>query len=221
MSAPSPTLALTPLTPADLDAAVDLHSRLLPHGFFVGLGPHFLRRYYRTFLDSPYAWTACAQVDGTLVAALVGTLDAEAHRRHVSEHLPVLAVAGAAALAVRPAMLRRFLGTRVSRYARGLGRRLVPQLHHRARGRAPRGGQRIAVLNHVYVDESLRGDGVGSRLVDEFLTAARTAGATRAELVTLADDAGAGEFYRRNGWRQVRRRPNADGRLVEVYARAL
>lgn len=223
MTATARPVTLDRLTRADLPRAVALHAQLLPHGFFVGLGARFMRRYYRGFVDSPHAHAACVRADGRVVGVLVGVLDHEQHLRWTMRQLPALAAAGGVSLVVRPHMVRRFLRTRVGRYSRAVARRL--------RGRAPWGRSdraqpviapaAVAVLSHVYVDPSLQGGGLGGLLVEDFLAAARRTGAARAELVTLADGDGAGAFYLARGWQRSGHHWNADGRPFETYARTL
>jgi ribosomal protein S18 acetylase RimI-like enzyme len=227
-----PQLAVSALTCAQLPAAVDLHQRLLPHGFFVELGPRFLTRYYRNYLESPHA-LAVAVADGEhLAGVLIGTLDHHEHAAWTTGSLWALGRAGAGALLRRPRLLRRFLRTRARRYARGVGRRSMARLRSlvgtAGRRRKPvvaddvgpviPRSPRIAVLSHVYVNPDYQGRGLGSKLVDAFVAAAREAGAERAELVTLTGSAGAGAFYAARGWQLCEEHDDADGRTFETYA---
>lgn len=216
-----------PLQPVDLPFAAALHAAALPHGFFARLGSPFLRVYYTGYLRSPYAVALVAERHGDVrepLGVLVGTLDTAAHNRWVLRHHGLrLALAGAVALLTRPRELRLFLRTRVGRYLRAVAR---------ARGRAPaaspapEGGAAMtaapAVLTHVAVTPAARGNGSGRALVQAFLAAARQAGRTEAQLVTLAEPGtGAGKFYVQLGWTVVRERPDHDGRPVRLYRTTL
>jgi len=103
-------VAVRPLAVADLAAAARLHAALLPHGFFVSLGLRYLRAYYGTFLASPHAIGLAADLEGQPVGVLVGTSRNAAHYRWVIRHRGLrLAVLGASAMLVRPAVAAWFL----------------------------------------------------------------------------------------------------------------
>ncbi len=56
-------------------------------------------------------------------------------------------------------------------------------------------------LQFIAVDEALRGDGVGSVLMDSFEERARASGSTRLSLDVSAGNEGARQFYERRGWK--------------------
>jgi ribosomal protein S18 acetylase RimI-like enzyme len=58
----------------------------------------------------------------------------------------------------------------------------------------------FAVLESIRVDPAVRGEGVGSRLVEHFLAWARAAGAQRVSVSAYAANEGAQRFYRRHGF---------------------
>jgi len=66
-------------TPSDIEFASTLHARTLDHGFFVALGPRFLRSYHATFAESPHAVSLVATIGGHRVGALAGILCPAAH----------------------------------------------------------------------------------------------------------------------------------------------
>lgn len=186
---------------ADAAVIADIHARLLPHGFFADLGPRFLRAYHRSFMASPHAVSVVACRDGRVVGLIAGALDAGEHQRHVIRHHGLrLLGSGGAALVARPALLLRFLTTRLGRYARGLLRAARPA---RSAAERPVGDVRrgpVAVLTHVAVDPAMQGAGGGSALVEAFVDRVRREGsAERIELVTLVEE-GASPFYERLGW---------------------
>ena len=200
----------------DLDFCTALQARTLSHGFFVALGPRFLRSYNATFLDSPHAIALIATLGEHPVGALMGVLDTRAHRRWTVRHRGVrLAVGGIGALLTRPRSALRFARTRIVRYARSWAR-------HRRGGAgtgtgrsAENGEQAVAVLSHVAVLAGARGTGSGGRLVRAFVQAAGRSGAHRVTLVTLEDQRGAAEFYAKLGWERgaSRRTPEGDSLL--------
>ncbi len=199
----------------DLDFCTALHARKLDHGFFVALGPRFLRSYNATFLDSPHAAALVVTIGGHPVGALTGVLDARAHRAWMVRHRGLRLVAGAiAALLTRPRPALRFVRTRIGRYARSWWRH---------RGGAPEAGsgeaaEAIAVLSHLAVLPGARGTGVGGRLTDAFVDAARRSGAERVTLVTLDDEDGAGGFYAKRGWKARERRSTPEGRPLREWS---
>ena len=206
-----------PLRQEHLAFCSALHSQALDHGFFVALGTRFLRKYYATFRDSPHAIGLIASVGGQPVGFLVGAVEARAHARWVVRHRgAALALNAAAGLIWRPAAALRFLRTRLRRYA-GTWRR------HRGNGGAARPGSagEAAVLSHVAVVPGARRLGAGRLLAREFEALARSRGASRAFLNTLAGEDGAGKFYAALGWSQTTQMSTVDGRRVEEWTRDL
>jgi GNAT superfamily N-acetyltransferase len=243
------TVTLRALGTDDLPFVVEGHRRALPHGFFVRLGPRFLARYHQGFVDGPHAVSLLAEVDGRPAGALVGTADHRAHYRWLLRRRgPVLALAGVAALVVRPRELADFMRGRLGRYARA-----VPRLATESDGRDPNDTDPaeasgrvtrattpapttpaegpassrsaapapLAVLQHMFVADEHRGAGVGRALVGLFEERAAAVGASECRLVTLAGPRGASTFYRRLGWRVRRRRRDREGRAVVHMAKPL
>jgi len=216
-------VAVRPLAVADLAAAARLHAALLPHGFFVSLGLRYLRAYYGTFLASPHAIGLVADLEGQPVGVLVGTSRNAAHYRWVIRHRGLrLAVLGASAMLVRPAVAAWFVRTRLRRYGR---RVLLVVLGRARRGGRPAltdtAGSDTAVLTHVMVADQARGRGAGAALVERFAAAAKAAGARTAMLVTFAGEDGAASFYKRLGWEHLEDRRGRDGQELSVFSRRL
>lgn len=206
-----------PLGPSELRFCAALHAEALEHGFFVELGPRFMRSYYAAFLDSPHAIALLATMGGEPVGFLVGTTEAPAHASWVVRHrglsLGLRAVAG---MLLHPRAALRFLRTRTRRYAGALRR------HRRAEpSTGAEGPTRSAVLSHVAVLPGARGLGAGERLVQRFEAEARRRGGERALLTTLEGSEGAGPFYARMGWRPAGEVRTPDGRRMEEWARDL
>lgn len=205
-----------PMQRADIAFAVQLHTEALHPGFFVRLGPRFLTAYYRTYLASPSAIALVAEQRGERVGFLVGIVDRDSHYRHVirNERLG-LGFALLASLAARPALVSRFIRTRLVRYARGIRR------HQRSISISqPRLGC-PGVLSHVAVCEAFRRTGVGQALVSHFVDGARSSGTTRLSLIALADDPSTSTFYEQQGWEFEGVRRDADGFKWTTYSLGL
>jgi len=196
----------------DAAACASLHADGLSDGFFVELGPAFLRAYHRAFVSSPEAVTFVAVVRGQVVGAIMGVLRPQAHMRWMLQRRGVtLAAIALLSMPIHPRATWRFVRSRVGRYIAGWRR-------HRA-GAANSGptGDGRAVLSHVVVSEGARGAGLGERLVATFLREARRAGAEQFTLTTLEGAAGASAFYERLGWGRAGSRSNADGTSMVVF----
>ncbi len=194
---------------------------MLPVGLFPALGPHFVRHWHRTFLDSPHG-VAFVMVDpraqGGIGAFLLGTTDQArytnallADRRSVA----ALVISGTGALVRRPRLGLHFLRTRARPWTRRLLRRR-PAVDA-STGAAPDQPGRLAVLSAVAVHPSMQGRGVGEQLVERFLAHARRAGASTAELVTDTGQDGTAGFYDRLGWTAVRDQTARDRTIVRIY----
>jgi ribosomal protein S18 acetylase RimI-like enzyme len=232
MTSPDDPPRIRAATVADLPVTADLHARLLPHGLFPLLGAAFMRRWHATFLagapvgaasgrDKPTTYgvvLVAEKPDGEIVGFLVGTTDQAGYVSSVLEHhRRALTLAGARAMLVRPHVALHFLRTRSGRYARRLLRTGAARHRHGDDGRHGGTHARVAVVTAVAVTDAARGTGVGARLVADFLTAARAAGAPAAELVTKAGDEGASAFYARLGWTEADVHRDRDGDLVRRF----
>lgn len=208
MAAPSasgPGLRIREAEFRDLRWIARLHAQQLPHGFFVSLGPRYLRAYHRSFIDNRYGVALVAERNGEAVGFVVGAAHAGNHRRLLVRQSGLrLALAGVGALLVRPPVAFEFARTRSGRYVRGLTRAVRPTPSApSASGPVAAPVLDCAVLTHVAVDPSAQRVGAGSALVDAFAEEVRVRGAQRIELVTLADQRGAADFYTRLGWQPL------------------
>ena len=181
----------------DLPFVVQTHYHYFPHSFFARLGPRFMTRYYRTFLDGPLAVAIVIERDDVVSGYLVGVLIPPRHRKLLMQHHGIgLAAAAAIALITRPRLAVTFLITRLGRYLRAM---------RRARSSRPTDtptAPLAAVLSHVAVAPSSRCQGLGTLLTEEFIRQAKEAGCARACLVTAPGERGAGAFYERRNWHQ-------------------
>ena len=200
----------------DLAASARLHEETLPHGFFVELGPRFLRAYHATFVESPHAVAYGAKLDGHDVGFLLGVLDSRANSRWIIRHRGVrLALLGVAGMVARPRVGLRFLRTRVRRYVEAWR-------HHRDADPEPRPDSvegAPAVLSHVGVAPGARGTGIGKSLSDTFERAARERGIDWMALATLEGPDGAGAFYAALGWTRSASVSSAGGQRFERWKR--
>ena len=193
----------------DIEFCASLHARALAHGFFVSLGPTFLRAYYESFLASPYARAHVATLKGHRAGMLVGLLRPRAHLRWLLRRRgPILAALGIGAMLTRPLLTLRFLHTRPRRYRRTWRR------HRGAKVEGETASE--AVLSHVAVLDGARGVGIGAELVGAFLDDAAGDGRQRVVLTTLAGERGARDFYLAHGWSETGRRVGADGEVSIV-----
>lgn len=195
----------------DLGLTSALHVAELPHGLFPRLGETFVRSWHRAHVESPHGVTLVALQGGRIVGFALGTTDQRAHVAWIiAHHRRTLLRSAMRSLAVRPAVLARFVRTRALRYARRLSGRRAPALESTE-------GDPIAVLEALVVAPTARRQAIGSSLVDAFLEVVAVAGTERVELVTKAGSAGAGGFYERNGWQHVDTHIDRDGDPVLTY----
>ena len=196
---------VSPAVPEDIEFCASLHALALSHGFFVSLGPLFMRAYYETFLSSPHAVALVAKVKGHPVGMVVGVTDPAAHARWaVRRRGLVLAGIGAGAMLTRPVPTARFIRTRLCAYRRAWR-------DNRAAGETDeQPTTRRAVLTHIAVLPGARGAGIGDKLAHQFLDEARGAGCGQAALTTLTGERGARDFYLTRGWREEGTRIGAD-----------
>ena len=202
-----PRVLLTRMGPAHLPAAAALHGEALPHGFFPRLGRSFLEAYLATYVDDPAGIAIAAVEDRRLVGFVVGSSAPATRRSHVlRRHGMRLGWRGVTALVRQPRLAVHFLRTRGGAY---LSRIAQTAFKRRGVNEATASG-RLAVLAHVAVDPTARGTGVGAALVHDFERQAADAGVARIVLVTLSAG-GAGDFYRKLGWREDGRSGDRDG----------
>ena len=204
------------MTRRDVHAAARLHASQLPHGFFPRLGRPFLAEYYRAFGASPHA-VALVAADGARIAGvLVGVLDPAHHRWVLRNRGARLAAAACLSLVARPWLLKPLLTGRLRRYLRAAQRIRRGRTSATSATPAPT----TAVLSHVAVADELRGLGVGTRLAEAFVAAARQAGIAGARTTTLDGPDGAAPFYLRTGWAVQARATDWDGNAIVVLTRA-
>ena len=177
-------IVLRPARPSDAVEAAPLVYGSGPRelGYFFGNAPAFLRFAFERGRGAfACACFTVAELDGRVVGVLATSTARDTWRRDVGlawSLLRVLKVGAVAALA---------RGVRLSR--------LVPP---------PRKG--ILFLSLLSVSEDVRGRGVGSRLLQDALDKARTAGFATVALDVAVTNDDARRLYERLGFRVVRQR---------------
>src|SRR3546814_11976374 len=100
----------------DLVRAARLHREHLPHGLFPSLGERFLRRYLRTYLNTPTAVALAIEGEHGMFGFLCGTVDRRAHRGHVFRaHAASLVRGGVFPLTSHPEVATLFVRPRGGR----------------------------------------------------------------------------------------------------------
>jgi GNAT superfamily N-acetyltransferase len=225
----------------DCQVTAGMHHQHLSVGLFPQLGTGFLRRWHHTFVAVPHGHGVVAVDDrGHVVGfVLVATCAEEYVEEVLSTQRWQLGAAGVWALLRRPSVAAAFARTRGRRYARRLVRRRPagPGGHATtstaavtARDEEPDVPARTAVVYAMVTAPAVRGRGVGRRMLEDAVEAARSAGAGEVCLLTRdtasstragpAAGAGAAGFYDRLGWQRVRQVAR-DGAVLTEFRRAL
>jgi GNAT superfamily N-acetyltransferase len=176
---------------------------------------------------------------------LLGAIDPPRHYRYMLRHHGLaMAFLVSSYAATHPSLALELLRTRARRYASGLARMLARSVSQRLRRMASspptssatagkagsvfgsadgpvHGDAQTAELVDVAVLSRYRSHGYGARLVEAFEAAARRGGASFAELVTPPGESGAGKFYDRLGWQQVRELTSRSAESFVLYRRVL
>lgn len=203
---------------SDVSSTAELHRAALPGGFFVALGPRFLRAYHRTFLTSPAGVALVADVDGRPIGFLLGTVDEASHYRHVARYERWrLGWRGVLSLAARPALAAHFIRTRAFRYLRGV-LRLSRSSPVEASTVPPPGS---GVLSHVAVEPAARGRGAGRLLATAYCETAKAQGACAVRLSAAADNRSAQALYEALHWERGPERTDVDGHEWAQYSLTL
>ncbi len=169
-------------TDDDAAAAAALHAGQISEGFLTFLGPRFLRRMYRRVAHVPESFLLVVEDEGKTVGFLAGSTDVTALYRAF-----VWRDGAAAALACGGRLLRSW-------------GRAMETLRH-GTGGAGEGAELLAVA----VDPAARGHGVGTLLVEGFLTEIGRRRQDAAHVVVAAGNDTAIALYRRAGFHAVER----------------
>lgn len=198
---------LGPMTPRDPARLAAIHESAFPGFFLSTLGPRFLAEFYAGFLDDPTAVAVVARdSDGNPVGAAVGTTEpAGYYRRLLRRRFGGLALASGVAAVRRPRS--------VLRLARGAFYRGESDLGDASLG---------ALLSSICAIPATQNAGLGKRLLAEWERKAKELGAASAHLSTDAkDNEAANAFYRSSGWVLAHEYETREGRLMNLYRKAL
>jgi ribosomal protein S18 acetylase RimI-like enzyme len=201
------TLCVRNALERDLDAVVAAHLAAFPSFFMTLLGPRFLTVFYRHFIEHPSGvlLVACDTHD-RVVGCLAGTgQPARLFRALRSQRGMTLLIAAI------PALLRRPFSVTA---------RLLSAAWYR--GDEPPDLPGYWLLSSLGVREDCAGSGVGTALLERFVTDATEAEAQGIYLVTDDDrNDRAKRFYTTRGFVMHSRRVRHDGRRLEVLMRGL
>ncbi|NGM15189.1 GNAT family N-acetyltransferase [Verrucosispora sioxanthis] len=215
-------LVLRPAEREDLPATSRAHVALLPIGLFPSLGARFVRRWHRTILTSRYGVGVvvidAAAPQDEIVGFVLGTADHAGYTAELARDrraMASLALAGLAALVLRPRVALRVVRTRFRPWARRVSRRRAAV---RSRERAESvSAPQVAVMTALAVRPDWRKSGVGMLLAERFVELVASTGARWVEAQTSTGPLGATGFYERLGWDAGQARPTPDGDTVRTY----
>lgn len=199
MRAHEVTLALRPMTAADVPRVVELHLAAF-EGFFLSfLGPRFLRVFYSATVALGEI-AAVAEADGRVVGFVMGsTHPGRFFKQLLRTRLFAFALSAAPAVLRRPAIALRV--------ARAVTK---PKDATRSAG--------TATLMSLGVDPSAQGLGAGKALVARFLDDARARGSARVDLTTdKLDNDRTNAFYRGLGFQVAREIVTPERRVLNEY----
>jgi len=169
-------------TDGDTAAAAALHAGQISEGFLTFLGPGFLRRLYRRIVRDPGSFLVVVDDETGMVGFLAGSTDVGALYRAF-----IWRDGAAATLASAGRLLRSWT-------------RVLETLRHGA-GDAGEGAELLAVAVHP----TARGRGVGTLLVEGFLTEIGRRRQDAAHVVVAAGNEPAIALYRRAGFHTLAR----------------
>lgn len=173
-----------PLATSHLDAVVGLHARSLT-GLLHSLGVRATRAYYRGLIRSDRGIGFVEIHEGRPAGFVVGSTSPHELRREILRRNPIETSVGTLLGFVRsPSSAVHYVRSAFASGDRGYD-------------------GRTAELTYLAVDETLRGAGIGRRLVEAFDRAIREAGGTAYELSVDADNVPAIRFYETLGFVRI------------------
>jgi len=198
-------------TTADIASIARVHTEAFPGFFLTRLGPPFLRSYYRTVLQFDGGQLYVAENDRRIVGFVAGFVDPARFYAALKQSPWRFAVPLALGLARRPWLAGRIAARICDAAARG----------RRTSGAVATVGR--VELSSLAVRPTAQGKGIGRRLVNAFLEAARRAPASVVSLTTDAkDNDDVNAFYQRAGFQLASRRSSASRPMneYEIHLRA-
>jgi ribosomal protein S18 acetylase RimI-like enzyme len=193
-------ISVVPMEPQHVQDVVNVHQAQFPGFFLSFLGPRFLRLFYREILATP-GQVSLVAVDGGRVIGFVTGMDHQSRffGRLVRRRLVAFAWTSLAAALRRPSIIPRLF--RALTYSR-----------------VTRAATAQALLMSIAVSGDAAGNGIGQRLVRQFLDEMRNKGIDSVSLTTDRDDNDrANAFYRALGFQLARAYTSPTGRAVNEY----
>jgi ribosomal protein S18 acetylase RimI-like enzyme len=192
------------MQPADLDAVVQVHLSSFSRFFLSSMGAAFLREFYGAAMLDKSSIALVFQDDGAPAGFAVGTMQPEGFYGTIArKHWHRLLLGSLMPILKKPQI------------ALGMARRLSMMGQTRYHP-----GE--ALLMSIAVEPARQGAGIGKRLVEEFLSAARQRGAISVCLTTdELNNEGANQFYVRSGFNRLRSFTAPEGRRMNEYGRSL
>lgn len=178
-----------------------LHLEAFPNFFMSSLGEPFLFQFYMGYRNDDTAVVSLLRDGhGKIVGIAVGTTHPSGFfRRLLSRRLLGFAAASAIAAVRNPSSVRR----------------LVRGFFYRGDGPEGRGG---ALLSSIAVDPAYQGQGLGRRLLTNWVSEATRAGAETAFLTTdAADNQPVNHLYATSGWVLENSYVTPEGRCMNMY----
>ena len=196
---------LRPMLDADSDAVVEVHLAAFPSFFLTFLGPRFLKELYRGILGDPSGIAFVVEADGSCRGFVAGTADPSGlYGRLLQRRLLGFAWAAVIPVIRRPSIAGRLL-----------------RAFAKSKEASESGTGRAELMSLAVLPESQH-QGLGARLVGQFVAEARHRGARSVSLTTDAEhNESVRHFYETLGFRETRRFTTREGRAMLEYERAL
>lgn len=185
-----------------VDSLASCHSRAFSGQFLTLLGPSFLRRFYAYYIRNSEGIVKAAVDEHDNVVGLVCGGKPELHNGFSKRCVPLYAFSILFA-AVRYPLVRRRLIFHIAGVAgRFRGKKKMPE-----RQRVYPLGRWSSLLS-IGVDPAARGQGIGRRLMMEFLLESKHRGYQQIRLSVHLDNDSAIALYSNCGWKEVYRNEN-------------
>jgi len=191
------TIAIRPMSAADVDAVAAVHLAAFPRFFLSFLGSRFLRQLYHAVLADDEGMAFVAADGDRIVGFVAGCGSAGFYRRAARKRWFRFAWASLGALMRKPSIARRLL---------------------RALYAPPKTSSSGALLMSLAVDPAVQRSGAGRLLTRAFVERARERGAGSVVLTTdkVGNDA-ANAFYRGLGFSLASEYVTPEGRAMNEY----
>ena len=191
---------IIPLQKQYLKDVVKVHMQSFLSFFLTFLGPRFLKEFYGSFIYDQQGIGFVAVENSRILGVIVGPLNPEGYfKRLLVRKWYAFCFASIGAVLRKPKIIKR----------------LFRALFYR--GDAPQDAQR-SLLSSIAVSPNAQGKGVGAALVQNWLEAVKSRGATGAFLTTDAHNSEKiNSFYQKLGWKIESTYKTPEGRFMNRY----